>query len=142
MTTTENSGSTVKDQIRPKCRIAELEQFKCTPVVGPNGFTRVHCTPIPRIFRMSLSKSARGRNYHARQCGSAYRRIHHYLGYNRRTRVTYVACRLHLHSASFGEVRGEGDSEEGLFEGGGNNIHSIPTAMSAAQPLPRRPLDR
>ncbi|CAE6422794.1 unnamed protein product [Rhizoctonia solani] len=42
---------------RPKCRIAELEQFKCTPVVEPGG-TRVYCTPIPRIFRICPNRPA------------------------------------------------------------------------------------
>ncbi|CAE6338900.1 unnamed protein product [Rhizoctonia solani] len=44
-------------ETRPKCRIAELEQFKCTPVIEPNG-TRVHCTPIPRIFRICPNRPA------------------------------------------------------------------------------------
>ncbi|CEL63220.1 hypothetical protein RSOLAG1IB_05262 [Rhizoctonia solani AG-1 IB] len=56
--TGETKSSTGKDQIKPKCRIAELEQFKCVPVVGANGYTRVHCTPIPRIFRICPNRPA------------------------------------------------------------------------------------
>ena len=49
---------------REQCRLAEILQFQCDAEVASGGDQRVHCLPVPRIFRMyvpctSLSPSLR-----------------------------------------------------------------------------------
>ena len=46
----------VKD-VRSKCRLAEIVQYKCDLDVGQEGEPQVHCWPVPRIFRMCVSRT-------------------------------------------------------------------------------------
>ena len=40
-----------------KCRLAEIVQYKCDFDVGQEGEPQMHCWPVPRIFRMCVSRS-------------------------------------------------------------------------------------
>ncbi|KAF8601586.1 hypothetical protein BDV93DRAFT_524763 [Ceratobasidium sp. AG-I] len=54
-----SANETAQDRPTPtKCRIAEIEQFKCAPVVDLDGHTRMHCIPVPRIFRICPGRPA------------------------------------------------------------------------------------
>ncbi|KZP28093.1 hypothetical protein FIBSPDRAFT_689460, partial [Athelia psychrophila] len=41
-----------------KCRIAEIVQYTCDLEKEGNGRQRVHCFPIPRIFRICPGRPA------------------------------------------------------------------------------------
>ncbi|KAG8781479.1 hypothetical protein FRC12_021857, partial [Ceratobasidium sp. 428] len=58
MAATEETSQDRSSLAPPKCRIAELEQFKCSPVVNIDGQTRMHCMPVLRIFRICPNRPA------------------------------------------------------------------------------------
>ncbi|KAJ6610990.1 hypothetical protein B0H10DRAFT_2058022 [Mycena sp. CBHHK59/15] len=41
-----------------KCRIAEITQYSCVPKRNRLGRPMVHCTPIPRLFRICPGQPA------------------------------------------------------------------------------------